>query len=360
MNTEEYFIYLISCHLNGAVPEGTKRDDWQQVYNIADKNGVAAMAAYEIAKLPEDLRPKGKLKSLFSQSLDAAADQYLHKMKSLSVFLSALTDKKIPHLLVKGAVLRNLYPEPALRTGGDVDVIVRPADLFVAADVLKRRGFEEKSEKDSEIQLLLDGDVFEINTELESINIQSKIYFSTPFDDISESSGYTYKLRPVYHLLYVIAHIAHHLKDGGAGIRMITDIDTIIRNYPDIDMQAFLQLCDNIKIRKTAEALIALSKKWFGTPVAINFTFEDEETVPLFENLTEVITSGGTFSPESSKKVSHMSENSEKFKVKRLFTAVPFVFGRKKSKEAFDCGSEISQAERALFTELEINVERES
>ena len=76
--------------------------------------------------------------------------------------------------------------------------------------------------------ILPEMDNFEIHTEFESINIQSKIYFATPFDDVSDSIDYTYKLKPAYHLLYVIIHIAHHLKTGGVGIRMIMDIDVLI------------------------------------------------------------------------------------------------------------------------------------
>ena len=75
--------------------------------------------------------------------------------------------------------------------------------------------------------MLYNGEEFELHTELESVNVQSKIYFSDFFGNISEGEGFTYKLKPLYHLLYVITHIAKHLKTGGAGIRMIMDIDAI-------------------------------------------------------------------------------------------------------------------------------------
>ncbi len=358
MKTDEYFIYLVSCHLNGENPNGEKRNDWQQIYNLADKNGVSAIAAEVVKKLPEDCRPKGNILALFNQSFDAAMNNYNRKMKSLSAFLSALSLENIPHLLVKGAVLRNLYPEPALRTGGDIDVIVKHADYYDAAKALKSRGFEQKNMKDSEAKFEINGDAFEINTELESINIQSKIYFSTPFDDISESVGYTYKLKPLYHLLYVITHVAHHLKEGGAGIRMITDIDILIRNYRDIDIDSFLLLCENINIRKTAEALIALSKKWFSTPVAINFTFEDEDTRQLLKNLTGVITSGGRMNAESAANASDMSVNKE-CKIKKMFSAASSFFGTKKSGDLTDENQQISRAEKAIYDELGIKTETE-
>ncbi len=53
-----------------------------------------------------------------------------------------------------------------------------------------------------------------------------------------------------------------------------------------------MRLCENVKIGKTAEVLIALSKKLFNTPVSIHFTFEDEDTQPLLRELTSTVISG--------------------------------------------------------------------
>ena len=295
MDTREYFIYLLGCHLNGVTPRGERRSDWQQIYNLANKNHVAAMVAYEADRLPEDCRPKGETLSLFRRSLGATKDSFDSRLCSMAILMSTLTTAQVPHLIIKGTALRNYYPVPALRTGSDIDVIVRPLDYIKAVEALKERGLEEISVKSNEAQLEMAGDIFEIRTELEHINIQSKIYFSTPFDDISDSMGYTYKLKSVYHLLYIITHIAHHLKTGGAGIRMIMDIDVLIRSNPRIDINEIMILCENIKIGKTAQALIALSKKWFNTPVALNFTFEDRDTQQLLKSLTAAILSGKVF-----------------------------------------------------------------
>ena len=189
--------------------------------------------------------------------------------------IEVLSQAEIDHLLVKGAVLRFLYPSPELRTSGDTDVVVRLSDYEKSVKVLKKAGFKVDFVRKNVSQVVYGGEFFDLHTELESINVQSKIYYSTPFDDISESTGHTYKLKPIYHLLYVITHIAYHLKNGGAGIRMIMDIDALLRYYPDMDMEKFMALCDNIKIKRTAQALIALSKKWFNTPVGNDYTFED-------------------------------------------------------------------------------------
>ena len=349
MDTREYFIYLLNCHLNGVDPRGEKRSDWQQIYNLAEKNHVTAIIAYEIDRLPEDLRPKGELPELFRQSLRTKKDEFDSRLCSLAIFMSTLASARIPHLIIKGTALRNHYPVPALRTGNDIDVIVHPLDYSKAIDTLKQRGLTELSVTRNEAQMQIADDIFEIRTELENINIQSKIYFSTPFDDeISEAMGYTYKLKTVYHLLYLVTHIARHLKEGGAGVRMIMDIDVLIRTHPNIDINEFLSLCDNIKISKTAQALIALSRKWFNTPIAFNYTFEDGDT-QLLNSLTSAILSGEVFG-------SAEAEEAEESTEKGIFRIIELIirFFRKLF-GSDDQAVTLSEGEREIMRELGIS-----
>ena len=251
--------------------------------------------------------------------------------------------------MIKGSALSNNYPVPALRTGGDIDVIVHPLDYSKAIEALTLRGFAGLSVKRNEAQMQIDRDIFEIRTELENINIQSKIYFSTPFDDISEPMGYTYKLKDVYHLLYLVTHTAHHLKEGGTGVRMIMDIDVLIRSHPHIDINEFLSLCENIKIGKTAQALIALSRKWFNTPIAFNFTFEDGGTQQLLNSLTSAILSGGVF---GSAEAEETEESTPKSKCRILNIIIEFfrkLFGTEKQP------TPLSEREKELMRELGIS-----
>ena len=295
MNAKEYFIYLLYCWLNQEKPQGSEQTDWQAVYELSENHSVTAIIATKIKELPQGSRPKGKLLSAFNQRLGFAVQNYEIKMRAMTYLIETLSKAGIDHLLVKGAVLRFLYPNPELRTSGDTDVVVRPADYEAAISALKKADFKIDFVRHNVTQARYGGEIFDIHTELESINVQSKIYYSTPFDDISENTGHTYKLKPIYHLLYVITHIAYHLKNGGAGIRMIMDIDAILRYYPDLDMQKFAALCDNIKISRTAQALTALSKKWFKTPVAVDFTFEDRQEQDFYKDLSDIIIDGGVF-----------------------------------------------------------------
>ncbi len=333
MNSTEYFIYLLSCHLNAVEPKGEKRMDWQQIYNLAEKNNLTAIIAYEIKRLPADCRPGGTIGAWFNECFENTMHSFRPNLQSLSNFIGALTEKRISHVLFKGVILRNYYPFPELRVGTDMDVVIRPAEYINAVEVLKKKGFIEKTIESNSATLQFEKDVFELHTELESINIQSKIYFATPFDDISDYSGYTYKLKPVYHLLYIVSHIAHHLQTGHASIKMIMDIDVLIRRYPEININEFLILSDNIKIGKTAEALLAFSKKIFNTPVVLNFTFEDEDTLPLFHDFVYAFSMGRVFG--TSEEIEENAEKKNKFDFVKNF--IDKISKSKKQEDELTC-----------------------
>jgi hypothetical protein len=62
---------------------------------------------------------------------------------ALRDILSALNTAAIPVVVLKGAALSHfLYPEPALRPHSDLDLLVSPAHLFRAQQVVQSLGFE--------------------------------------------------------------------------------------------------------------------------------------------------------------------------------------------------------------------------
>lgn len=68
----------------------------------------------------------------------AAATSSLHVESSIAAVADALSEASIDWRLLKGAATAHLlYPEPGQRTIGDVDLLVRPADLRRTLEALK-------------------------------------------------------------------------------------------------------------------------------------------------------------------------------------------------------------------------------
>ena len=73
---------------------------------------------------------------------------------------------QIEHLYFKGAVVADLYPQPALRSMGDVDVLIHESDRELVHHILINNGFVFS--KESDIVWIYKRDIitFEIHTQL--------------------------------------------------------------------------------------------------------------------------------------------------------------------------------------------------
>lgn len=121
----------------------------------------------------------------------------------------------------KGAVLRELYPDPEARTMGDIDLLIEKGRQKQVKVLLCANGFENTVCGSGEWVYTKGGVITEIHTSL----INGKIGNSTAdefFENAiqkAEFNGCEGRLLPQYHFEYILAHLAHHFGNCGAGIK---------------------------------------------------------------------------------------------------------------------------------------------
>jgi hypothetical protein len=89
----------------------------------------------------------GELEAL-QRDFYAAAAQVMVAERQLAQVLAALATAGVPTLVVKGAAMGALYPDPALRTYGDLDVLVPATQLDEAEKTLSRLGYRHTGPKE--------------------------------------------------------------------------------------------------------------------------------------------------------------------------------------------------------------------
>lgn len=288
---QEYFIELLSSHINAYTPKTQENINWKEIFDLANKHNVTAIVATQIKLLPESCRVQGKGKSYFNQFLGKTLQSYDEKIEAYNFFVKTLTDNGIKHLVVKGAVLRDLYPVKELRTSGDTDVVITKRDYEKCKEILLSNGFTLSQDTGEELDMYYNGQYFEISNTFEYINDETKCFFENPFDEkLSYCDGYTYYLYPMYHLVYVLYHILKHIKHGGAGVRMLLDICVLINTY-DIDINEFLEIMPELKLEKSAKTILTICKKLFRLDIPFNYEIDEE----MENKLIDTIISGGVF-----------------------------------------------------------------
>ena len=151
--------------------------------------------------------------------------------------ISAILDAAgIPYVLLKGAVLRYLYPEKNLRTSSDIDILVQEKDLDAAVSSIeaatsfktKKCNYHDVYMASTRVNLELH---FSIKENMENID-QLLVHvwdYAEPTGD-----GNRYVFTPEFQVFHVIAHMSYHMVHGGLGIRPFLDL-WLLRTKTEFD-----------------------------------------------------------------------------------------------------------------------------
>ena len=291
--TEQVFLSLLRDYVCGQKLKALPTVDWQALYNLAQSHNVTGLVGRILADLPTDHRPPKALAVAFRQGMGQTLMAYEKRMAAVQVMEQTLTDAHIPYLTVKGTCTAAVYPDPPLRTSGDTDIVLTPDNQQKAVQALEQRGFAKKVTHDDVVMLTLHGFEFELHTRLESINDGSRALLANPFapEVAYNKSKNIWVLQPVYAVYYTVLHLLHHIKTGGAGVRMLLDTDLLLRKDPTLAPQV-LELAERSGLERSFGCILALCKQWLDTPLPCSVPALDTDTV---EKFAAVIIGGGVF-----------------------------------------------------------------
>lgn len=320
--TEEFFISLLSSHLNNEIPTPIDELKWSDIFKMAELQNLTALVALEIKKLPQDAQPNAKGKSYFNQALGLTIQNAQIKQSAIDDMTKILGDAGIVHTIIKGGAIRQLYPVPEVRTSGDTDVVIDEKDKEAVKELLLKNDFELVSESVNQLVFHHLEQEFQFKTYFDCLNKADQMHFS--LDICENQNGTTYFLEPTYHLIYVINHLLKHLKSGGVGLRQLMDVDIIIRKQ-EIDFDKLFNIFNEMNLLKSAKVVIALSKKLFKTPIDFDYQLDDE----LFDHLIDIMLTGGVFGYGiSNAGTVRLANNGSKFKAlwNMIFASKEYMF----------------------------------
>ena len=255
------------------IPESV---DWQRFLRLAKAHNVEALAYHgmEKADIPPDVR--NTLSMAFHSAIFRDA-QLEHCKNSLE---KALTEEKVSHIFLKGAVLKYSYPIPALRTMCDLDVLVHTED-YPAIDRIAEAlgGVLGHGDGNHRNYSFPGGVTVEFHPNL--------LHHATPVGT-GINPGWQYAegnaLTPEGFYLNTLCHLANHFVAGGVGVRFVLDV-WVNRHLhkPAFNPETVERELTKLGLLDFARNVEALSDWWFG----------DGAPTPLLEELgTYIVTSG--------------------------------------------------------------------
>lgn len=141
---------------------------------------------------------------------------------------SLLEEHKTPYILLKGAVIRELYPEPWMRTSCDIDILVKEDDVEDTIQLItKKLNARTDLSGDHDIPIYFENGVhIELHFSFVDLRIPDFDFLGQVWENAELSEGGSYEYNMPKGLLYInhLAHMVKHIKNGGCGIKPFIDL----------------------------------------------------------------------------------------------------------------------------------------
>lgn len=259
----------------------------EEVYVLALKYDLAHLVGQGASKL--NLEACEALNQC-KQSAMQAFMRYGRMNYEYESVCGVLEAEQIPFIPLKGAVLRQWYPEPWMRTSCDMDILVHKEDAERASTLLQEKlHYTREGGSPHDISLYApSGQQLELHYSLieDFISDASEQILSGVWQDAKPKEGKQYHLvisDPLFYY-YHIAHMAKHFAHGGCGIRPFVDIWILENRVPHVraEREALLEKGGLLKFAHAAEKL---SRIWLS----------GEKNDPLSDQLEQFLFAGGKY-----------------------------------------------------------------
>ena len=221
--------YLISCELEGKVPERTELLSAESVYSLAKYNGLGAIVASSLKRV-------GLATEEMFTHLNASIRKTLLFNAARAEISKKLSERGIWHLPLKGVILQELYPSLGLRQMSDNDLLFDPTRRDDVRKVMTSLGYTVDSFGSGCHDVYLKEPVYNFEmhvalfaeTESRLFTDYFKEYYGKTLPTAENTYLRTLKDEDLY--LYVKAHEYKHYSSGGTGPRALVDTYLFLRS----------------------------------------------------------------------------------------------------------------------------------
>lgn len=257
-----YLIALTAAFLQGDTVTLREDIDYRKLCGIAKAHNLIAVVYAVCNKSPNSAVIPEDCRVAVSEHFFSSVFLYEHQKQGVEQVYRALSDAGIPHVLFKGAILKELYPVPECRLMGDIDILIDPIHRQAAKQALMSNGFTCTAQN-GPVYDYRKGDVLlEVHTALISDDPRCETAFADAINR-AQFEGCCGKLEDNYHFAYLIAHLAHHFRFYGAGIKLILDLAVMLQKC-QIDLEAVLALCRQAGLEQFAKIILTVCYRWYG------------------------------------------------------------------------------------------------
>lgn len=319
-NTEwEYLIHLLNTVIKDTEPsEMPENLDFGKLFETAAHHSVANTAYYAIEKLKR--KPDAVLLSRWAEIRDREIIKDTTQLVELEIISEAFSSAGIRFILLKGSVLKNLYPQSDFRTMSDLDIYIDKEDMKKASAILTENGYHSHTLEEGVHDVYYKEPVMNVELHTGLFGFDGN-EFNKIFTDLWKESvladGTKYELSNDYFFAFLLAHGIKHYRTGGSGIRCFMDIYIYRKAFGEkIDLHKVRALFDSVRSKEMFDDFLMLSEAWF----------EGREYTKKIADMAEYIVRGGVYGSFENYTLYGMNKNGKwTFFFQRLFPTFDFM-----------------------------------
>lgn len=305
---------LIKSAITGEKIIISEKFNWNRALEIAVKHQIGVLVYCGILNSDVDV-PSELLKHFENLAYKSIALNH-KQLYELEEIYNEFDRNGIDYMPIKGAVIKYLYPKPEMRAMGDADILIKPEQYDKIANIMRRAEFTETIESDHE--LVWDKNVTHIEFHKRLIPSYNKDYYAYYGDgwQLAETDiGSRFKMSDEDTFVYIFTHFAKHYRDGGIGIRHITDLYVYLSAKPNMNIGYMESELAKLELLDFYNNTVHTFNVWFGTEIG------DE----MSDFITDKIFGSGSYGTykshvlSSAVKTSNLGRN---VKTKKLFNLI--------------------------------------
>ena len=237
-----FFDFLRFCiGATEEIPESVKDADWNVLYGIAKKQALIGVLFHGIQQLPKDLVPDGDLLMTWMGMAQRIKQQNIRLFMDSAKVRKNFKDVGFRNCILKGQGHALLYPDPFMRTPGDIDIYLEGG----------RKRIMEYVDKVCPNQVMryhhVDFPVMKTQIEVHFTpsymfcpwhNRRMQKWFGKVMDlqcsnVVTLPDGYGEMSVPTtsFNVVYVLSHLYRHVFTEGIGLRQLLDYYFVIEKF---------------------------------------------------------------------------------------------------------------------------------
>ena len=278
-------IYLAACALQKETPadDVMMAMDFERVYRFAKSQTMAAVTFYGLElwdKAKTAVAPE--LWAKWKEARDKAIRKNLLFDIEREKLFSFLEKTGIWYSPLKGAIMKELYPQPGMRQMADNDILFDKSYRDKVYEYMIGQGYESEFYTpepvvDTRSEALytvhdtyLKKPIYNFEMHMALFGTTGEPQWRSYYENVKErlqkdeGNGYGYHFRDEDFYVYMTAHACKHFNGGGHGIRNLMDVYVYLDRKRKLDRGYIEKELETLVLLKHEEAVSGLAEKLFG------------------------------------------------------------------------------------------------